>query len=202
MEWRRLIQGNVNNGQPVPLTSTYGGDFTGALPANSNDAPGAPFRTPGCMHRAQTRFRLHSSWLSRPPDRRSASPALAVRAVNTKTTAALNPLFAAFNGNTLPLWTATPAALVGAGIFPAATNGNSLRQRQRANEPEGRSGPIDHNFTSKFSIFGHFIAEQVTQGFAISQWSGANVPTVPARPLQPVLQRRGARTYRRSARTC
>ena len=37
---------------------------------------------------------------------------------------------------------------------------------------------IDHNFTSKFSVFGHFIAEQVSQGFAISQWSGANVPTV------------------------
>src|SRR6202047_4874215 len=27
MEWRRLIQGIVNNGQPVPLPSTYGGDF-------------------------------------------------------------------------------------------------------------------------------------------------------------------------------
>ena len=27
-------------------------------------------------------------------------------------------------------------------------------------------------------MFGHFIAEQVSQGFAISQWSGANVPTV------------------------
>src|SRR5580692_79091 len=37
---------------------------------------------------------------------------------------------------------------------------------------------IDHNFSSKFSVFGHFIAEQVTQGYGISQWSGANVPTV------------------------
>ncbi len=37
---------------------------------------------------------------------------------------------------------------------------------------------IDHSFTSKFSIFGHFIAEQVSQGFGVSQWSGANVPTV------------------------
>ena len=27
-------------------------------------------------------------------------------------------------------------------------------------------------------MFGHFIAEQVSQGFAISQWSGANIPTV------------------------
>ena len=37
---------------------------------------------------------------------------------------------------------------------------------------------IDHNFSSKFSVFGHFIAEQVSQGYSISQWSGANVPTV------------------------
>ena len=37
---------------------------------------------------------------------------------------------------------------------------------------------IDHNFNSKLAIFGHFIAEQVSQGFGISQWSGANVPTV------------------------
>jgi len=27
MEWRRLIQGTVNTAQPVPLPSTYGGDF-------------------------------------------------------------------------------------------------------------------------------------------------------------------------------
>ena len=37
---------------------------------------------------------------------------------------------------------------------------------------------IDHNFNSKFSVFGHFVAEQVSQGFGISQWSGDNVPTV------------------------
>ena len=37
---------------------------------------------------------------------------------------------------------------------------------------------IDHNFTPKLSVFGHYIAEQVTQGFAQSQWSGDNVPTV------------------------
>ena len=35
---------------------------------------------------------------------------------------------------------------------------------------------IDHNFTGKFSMFGHFIAEQVSQGYGVSQWSGANVP--------------------------
>src|SRR5260370_20356947 len=28
MEWRRLIQGNINNGQPVPDPATYGGNFS------------------------------------------------------------------------------------------------------------------------------------------------------------------------------
>src|SRR6202161_4580309 len=42
MEWRRLIQGIVNNGQPVPLPSTYGGDFGSTVinvPAASQVAP-------------------------------------------------------------------------------------------------------------------------------------------------------------------
>ncbi len=37
---------------------------------------------------------------------------------------------------------------------------------------------IDHNVSTKLSIFGHFISEQVSQGFGVSQWSGANLPTV------------------------
>jgi hypothetical protein len=70
-------------------------------------------------------------------------------------------------------------ALLAAGIFPAPTSGNNF------NSPSSTPTPlkeevvrIDHNFTSKFSVFGHFIAEQVSQGYSISQWSGANVPTV------------------------
>src|SRR6267143_668681 len=31
MEWRKLIQGNTNNGQQVPLPSTYGGNFGSAV---------------------------------------------------------------------------------------------------------------------------------------------------------------------------
>ncbi|MGC1492569.1 MAG: hypothetical protein WA798_14455, partial [Candidatus Acidiferrum sp.] len=37
---------------------------------------------------------------------------------------------------------------------------------------------IDHNFSSKFSVFGHWISEQISQGFGTSQWSGDNLPTV------------------------
>src|ERR1700680_4601332 len=39
MEWRRLIQGNLNNGQTVPLPSTYGGQFPSSLAATSLHTP-------------------------------------------------------------------------------------------------------------------------------------------------------------------
>ena len=37
---------------------------------------------------------------------------------------------------------------------------------------------IDHHFSDKFSVFGHFIAEQISQGYNTAQWSGDNLPTV------------------------
>jgi len=75
-------------------------------------------------------------------------------------------------------------ALLTAGVFPAP---NALDQNGKPVFIGGNNSPtnlteevarIDHNFSSKFSMFGHFIAEQVSQGFGVSQWSGANVPTV------------------------
>ena len=152
MEWRRLIQGNVNNGQPVPLTSTYNGNFgstvinvpaaskvSAAVLAKNCNGPG-----PGGL----------------PAGIVQGSP---------------------FPGNTIPTCMIDPnaTALLTAGIFPAPTQGNLFFGS--ANAPTNLKEEIvriDHNFSSKFSVFGHFIAEQVTQGFAISQWSGANVPTV------------------------
>src|SRR6267143_3872341 len=152
MEWRRLIQGNTNNGQQVPLPSTYGGNFGSAviiLPlatqvtecvlAKNCNGPG-----PGGL----------------PAGIVQGSP---------------------FPGNVIPACMLDPnaTALATAGIFPAPTSGNkvfgSVNTPTNLKEEVVR---IDHNFTSKFSVFGHFIAEQVTQGYAISQWSGANVPTV------------------------
>ena len=91
-----------------------------------------------------------------------------------------------FPGNAIPACMIDPnsTALLTAGIFPAA---NATQANGNPTFIGGNNSPtnlkeevvrIDHNFTSKFSVFGHFIAEQVSQGFGISQWSGANVPTV------------------------
>ncbi len=37
---------------------------------------------------------------------------------------------------------------------------------------------MDHTFNDKFSVFGHWISEQVSQTYGTTQWSGDNVPTV------------------------
>ncbi len=155
MEWRPLVTGGATN-QTVPGTDTYGGNFSSlgstiSVPTTAQVAPGVLFANcPGGVA---------------PAGIAQGSP---------------------FPGNVIPSCMINPnsAALVAAGIFPAnnATSSNG--------SPEFKGGAnavtdlreevvrIDHNFNSKFSVFGHYIAEQVTQGFAISQWSGDNVPTV------------------------
>jgi hypothetical protein len=157
MEWRPLIQGAGVN-QTVPGTATYptaaGANFSSVgtitVPTTAQVAPSVLFA--GCG---------------------GAAPAGIVQG-------------SPFPGNIIPacMINQNAAALVAAGIFPAsnavASNGS----------PEFAGGAnssttlreeivrIDHNFTDKFSVFGHYIAEQVSQGFALSQWSGDNVPTV------------------------
>jgi hypothetical protein len=155
MEWRPLVTGGATN-QTVPGTDTYGGNFSSLgstikVPTTAQVAPGVLFANcPGGVA---------------PAGIAQGSP---------------------FPGNIIPSCMINPnaASLVAAGIFPAANATNS------SGSPEFKGGAnavtnlreevvrIDHNFSSKFSVFGHYIAEQVTQGFATSQWSGDNVPTV------------------------
>ena len=73
------------------------------------------------------------------------------------------------------------AALFGAGIFLNPTNvatwqfigGN--KQPTMGKEEIAR---IDHHFSDKFSIFGHWISDQAMQTYGTTMWSGDNVPTV------------------------
>ncbi|HEY6384298.1 MAG TPA: carboxypeptidase regulatory-like domain-containing protein [Candidatus Acidoferrum sp.] len=164
MEWRPLIQGAASN-QTVPGTNTYGGDFSSLLSLKTPNPIFVPTFTGATPQIAQ------SVLFANCPGQQA--PAGIVSG-------------AQFPGNVIPSCMINPnaAALVAAGIFPAnnAVDGNG--------NPEFKGGAnssttlreeivrIDHNFNSKFSVFGHYIAEQVTQGFATSQWSGDNVPTV------------------------
>jgi hypothetical protein len=155
MEWRKLINGGATN-QTVPDPATYGGNFSSVstpimVPSSSQVAPSVLFANcPGKVA---------------PTGIVQGSP---------------------FPGNMVPSCMINPnaTALLGAGIFPAPTTnisngvGTFVGGANTPTDLREEIARIDHNFTSKFSVFGHFVAEQVTQGFATSQWSGDNLPTV------------------------
>ncbi|GAC1703315.1 MAG: hypothetical protein NVS9B4_11100 [Candidatus Acidiferrum sp.] len=156
MEWRRYILGAGSN-QTVPDPATYGGNFSSfgtplTVPATSRVAPSVLFANcPG-----------------------GVAPAGIVQG-------------GTFPGNIIPacMINANATALVNAGIFPST---GLVNVSNGVGTFRGGSGVptnlreevvrIDHNFTSKFSVFGHFVAEQISQGYATAQWSGDNVPTV------------------------
>jgi hypothetical protein len=155
MEWRRLVQGGSTN-QTVPDPATYGGNFSSVstpimVPTTAQVAPSVLFANcPG-----------------------GVAPTGVVQGSQ-------------FPGNVIPSCMLNPnaQALLQAGIFPAPTSNVSNGVGTfigGANAPTNLKEEIvriDHNFTSKFSVFGHFIAEQISQDYATSQWSGDNLPTV------------------------
>src|SRR6266568_649572 len=158
MEWRKYINGGLTN-QHVPSGSFYPG-------ANGD----ANFGT--TVVNVPTSAKVNSSVLfANCPG--GTAPAGVVQG-------------SPFPNNTIPacMISGNAAKLLTAGIFPKS---NSTDSNGNATFIGGNNSPtnlreeivrIDHNFSSKFSVFGHFVDEQVSQGFGISQWSGANVPTV------------------------
>lgn len=163
MEWRRLIQGGLLN-QTVPLASEYpdaGGPGTGAvLPPTFNGASSIATVPTGVVGFG------------------SACPA---------TVAATLVPGAPFPNNTIPDCAIDPNArlLLNAGgpyggIFPKPVNAAGQFQGGNKTPTDVREEivRIDHQFNQKFSIFGHFIADQISQAYGTTQWSGDNVPTI------------------------
>ena len=150
MEWRRLIQGSVNNSQTVPDPTTYGGNFGSTV-----------INVPSASQVSAAVLAQNCPGGVLPAGVVQGSP---------------------FPGNTIPscMISGNATALLKAGIFPAPTGANDQFTGGSTTPTNLKEEivRIDHNFSSKFSVFGHFIDEQVTQGYSISQWSGANVPTV------------------------
>jgi hypothetical protein len=162
MEWRSLIQGGLVN-QQVPPSSEYpdaAGDANfGAtaitVPTAAQVAPGVLFANcPG-----------------------GTAPSGITQG-------------SAFPGNVIPSCMVSPnaASLLTAGgkyggIFPQATGLNSggLPAFQGGNNTPTNVREeivrIDENLTDKFTVFGHFISEQISQGFGTTMWSGDNVPS-------------------------
>jgi hypothetical protein len=162
-EWRKIVQGGALN-QPVPLTSQYGGNFA-TLGTNL-----AKFHTP-CMNQV--------------------SPVIASRfaaaGVTLSPCSGANP-YVGFPNNTIPasLLDANAQTLLNAGIFPAPSILSTANGVTTGNFVGGNNSPtdvreeiirVDHHFTDKFWIFGHWVDEAISQTYGTAQWSGDNVPT-------------------------
>ncbi len=158
MEWRRYIQGAGSN-QSVPDPVTYGGNFSSVT---------APITVPTAAKVAPSVLFANCPGGVAPTGIVQGSP---------------------FPGNVIPscMLNANAAALLSAGIFPSTGLANTGTGDGLGTFRGGSGVPtslkeevvrIDHNFSSKFSVFGHFVAEQISQGYATAQWSGDNVPTV------------------------
>ncbi len=148
MEWRSLIQGG-NYNQTVPLPSTYGGDLgTTAISVPTTAQVAPSVLFANCPGGAA------------PTGITQGSP---------------------FPSNTIPscMLNANAQALLAAGIFPAPTNGAQFQGTPSTpTNVREEIVRIDHEFNSKNSIFGHWVSEQISQGFGTTMWSGDNVPTI------------------------
>ena len=156
MEWRKYIDGGATN-QTVPDPSTYGGDFSSVT---------APIMVPDA-----TRVAPSVLFANCP----GGAPAGITQG-------------APFPGNVIPSCMINPnaTALLGTGFLPTPngafdpTTGATpfVGGANSATNLKEEMVRIDHHFSDKFSVFGHFIAEQISQGYNTSQWSGDNLPTV------------------------
>ena len=167
MEWRKLKQGGSLN-TVVPLTSAYGGAFPGL----STSALHTP-----CTNQVSSQIAAQltaaGQTLSTPD---GTSGACTVDPKNTTNPAVLQ----AFTGNQIPTSLLNPNAqlLLKAGIFPAPTSGTAFNGGNNApTNVREEIIRIDHHFTDKFWIFGHWVDEAISQTYGTSMWSGDNVPT-------------------------
>src|SRR6266576_4801161 len=151
MEWRKYINGNTLQ-QTVPLTSWYTGNF--------------------------------GSQVVNVPDSTLVAPSILFANCPGGTAPAGITQGSAFPGNQIPSCMISPnaTALLNAGgnfggIFPAPNTGNQFIGGN--NSPTNLREEIirvDHNFSSKFSVFGHFVDESVGQTFGTSLWNTSNTP--------------------------
>jgi hypothetical protein len=160
MEWRRFIQGGIFN-VTTPLVSMY------------PDANGAGSGV------------VLPSTLSNGNPLNVVVPAN-IASLDTTCSGAVQATLvpgSPFPANTIPDCAVNPnaTALLTAGIFPAPTNTSAwtfIGGNKQPTTGKEELARIDHQFSDKFSIFGHWISDQAVQTYGTTQWSGDNVPTV------------------------
>ena len=88
-----------------------------------------------------------------------------------------------FPNNTIPANRLDKNAqvLLNQGIFPKPSSGTQFIGGNNApTDVRDEVARVDHHVSDKFWIFGHFIAEQISQTYGTSLWNGNNLPTVSA----------------------
>lgn len=169
MEWRRLIQGSLPSNRVVPFTSEYNGDLSAAI-TQGGLFGAAGLHTP-CSNKVST----------------TVANNFAAAGVALSTCDASGNVLTAgqFPGNVIPasLLDANAQALLHAGgpfggIFPGPTSGDVFSAPVSApTSVKEEIARIDHTFSDKWSIYGHWISDQAMQTDVPTRWSGANVPT-------------------------
>jgi len=90
---------------------------------------------------------------------------------------------APFPNNTIPTSMLDPNAqvLLKTGLFPTPNSGQSfIGGNKQPTNVRDEVARVDHMFSEKFWIFGHFIAEQIDQTYGTGLWGGNNLPTASA----------------------
>ena len=174
MEWRKEIDGGLTN-QLVPLASEYpdaGGAGTGAvLPATFNGT--ASVATVPCDG-------VVCDTGAVVPD--SIQFANCTGGVAPTGVTPGSP----FPNNTIPdcMISSNAVALLTAGgkyggIFPQPDSGAFFKGGNNSpTDLREEIARVDHTFNSKFSVFGHWISEQISQTYGTTQWSNDNVPSI------------------------
>src|SRR5271157_1199118 len=204
MEWRKMHQGSTLN-QPVPSAGTYGGNFAGNVPADAKVDKTVDPTTPvipnsglhmPCMDQLSTAQinAFEAAGISATTGFSTPYTPGGSCVVNTKTPLAQQPTYVAFPTNAIPAVGAIGSAtnllnndaqlLLKAGgkyggIFPPPTNAtNFLGGNVVPTFLREEIVRIDHNFSDKFTIYGHYVAEQVDQNYGTTLWSGDNSPSI------------------------
>ncbi|MGB7848216.1 MAG: TonB-dependent receptor [Candidatus Acidiferrum sp.] len=181
MEWRREVNGGGIR-QTVPLASTYGGNLTDAVAYNAANG--------------NALFNTTNGALSMPLGVQAPYACQVSPAVNAAFTAAGQALSGCTGGSPDPtkaqafvyngqqnainpaLIDPNAAALLKAGVFPAPTSGNLFNGGQNApTNVKEEIVRLDHTFNSHWTIFGHWISEQVLQTDVPARWAWVNLPT-------------------------
>jgi len=178
MEWRKLIQGGLIN-QTVPATDMYGGDFSSdPTLAATVFAPYSCVVTTAIQTQFANAGQAMSGCTAGAPDATKQVPfsyggkdgVINPALINPQATALLNA--GGKYGGIFPASTGTITNSKGI-VVPNFIGGNNTPTDVREEVVR-----IDHNFSDKFTIFGHFVAEQISQGYGTSIWSGSNSPAV------------------------